>query len=419
MEECFSYTVFEHEWLRIDRKNYSGQLLSPDCYKALCNYFGEKGSDYFSLIHNGVKFRHYVGVLQIGRYSIEILPKADRKLSGDDHGHWQKVLLYMLQNSGVFPVKAPTTSNLSLQKNSILDLYIRLFLNGVQQILQRGLIKKYRKTEGNLSSLKGRLMFHKQLQVNLIHKERFYTSYSVYDCENKINQILYKTLGLIARLYSGRLSNEAKILQLSFPDLEDLQVTENTFNHIKIDRKNEYYAESLAIAKLLLLNYHPDVSKGRNHVLALMFNMNYLWQQYVLHQLKKASQAMGDVFITGQDRESFWMGRDIKPDIVIRFANKSVVIDTKWKILEKDVEPSIEDIRQMYAYNHHFKCNQSLLLYPEVFGRSSFTSDFNLPNFHVSGLGESHSCGILFANVVNAEKMIIHDFGEKILNNLI
>ncbi|MBP3193484.1 hypothetical protein NATSA_12485 [Natronogracilivirgula saccharolytica] len=38
---------------------------------------------------------------------------------------------------------------------------------------------------------------------------------------------------------------------------------------------------------MILLNVHPDISRGRDYVLALMFDMNDLWEQYAALQIRR------------------------------------------------------------------------------------------------------------------------------------
>lgn len=110
------FTVFEYDTLR----------LTPPQYQAFQTYYGDKGVPYFNLINNGVRFCQFVGVLQIGNMTIEVLPKADK---GNDKGKWKSLLIGMLREVGVFNVHAPSSSDLKLQNNSILDLYLELFIN--------------------------------------------------------------------------------------------------------------------------------------------------------------------------------------------------------------------------------------------------------------------------------------------------
>ncbi len=171
--------------------------------QALQQLYGQNGSPFFNLIHNGVKFKEYVGVLQVGNLTIEVLPKADK--GDNDKTVWHGFLIDMLRTVGFLDVFDTGYSSLRLKSNSILELYIQLYLNEVRYLLQTGLIKKYRKVEGNSFALKGSLLFSKNIHENLVHAERFYVRHSNYDRENIFNQILYKALLLIRQINTSSL----------------------------------------------------------------------------------------------------------------------------------------------------------------------------------------------------------------------
>ena len=60
-------TVFEHDRLYLGNGE---QNLSAKQLKSLQEYHGTKGVPWFTLIHNGVKFCEYVGILQVGNLLI-------------------------------------------------------------------------------------------------------------------------------------------------------------------------------------------------------------------------------------------------------------------------------------------------------------------------------------------------------------
>ncbi|NJN77284.1 MAG: hypothetical protein HC803_02295 [Saprospiraceae bacterium] len=128
------------------------------------------------MIHRGVRFRHYVGVIQVGRLTIEILPKADANENSDSleqKNRWQSVLISMLKTCRLLKIESLSNARLQLQQHFILDLYFELFINEVEQLLHEGLIKQYRQVTENQSAMRGRLDFSKQVQHNIIHKTRF------------------------------------------------------------------------------------------------------------------------------------------------------------------------------------------------------------------------------------------------------
>jgi 5-methylcytosine-specific restriction enzyme subunit McrC len=354
--------VFEHENLRTDRGE---QRLTPSQLDALQLFYGENGVPYYSLIHHGVRFNAHVGVIQIGQTVIEVLPKADKS---NDADRWRNILISMLHAVGVFNIHAPSSSDLSLRSNSILDLYFELFIKEVEYLLHRGLVKKYRKTEGNRTALKGSIQFSRHVKLNLVHKERFYVKYTTYDKEHKIHAILYKALKLLSYInINVELNSRLGAILLNFPEVYDLKISESIFDKLVFDRKTEPYKNALEIAKLILLNYHPDVKQGTNNVLALMFDMNVLWEQFVYVSLRK--NKTHSTRIAAQNTMNFWKPTagyrsKMKPDIVInKGTDDCIVLDTKWKNLN-GYNPSPEDLRQMFVYMKYYGAKKVALVYP-------------------------------------------------------
>ena len=268
METKNTITVFEHQSLRI---NKGDSTLPIDTLEALRKFYGESGVPYYSLIHNGVKFNSFVGVIKVGKYTIEVLPKADHN-NDKKENDWRDILIGMLRSIGAFQVSAPSVTNLKLKSNSILDLYIELFINEVEFLLNKGLIKQYHKIEGNQKSLKGTMLFAKNIVKNLVHQERFYVRSTIYDNQHTLNSVLYKTIKLLKQINSNvNLSSRIGALLLNFPEMKDLTVNDAFFERITYNRKNEDYKNGLLIARLLLLNYRPDLSNGKSNVLALNF----------------------------------------------------------------------------------------------------------------------------------------------------
>ncbi len=358
-------TVFEHQVLRLNQE-IDGVKFDAEKLKAMQTYFGEKGVPYFSLIHNGIQFTEYVGVIQVGNLVIEVLPKADKQET--DTAKWQHILFGMLRSIALFNIHAPSSSSLQLKSNSILDLYFELFIKEVEYLLHNGLVKQYRKKEANVTALKGNLQFGKHIQQNLTHQELFFVRHTTYDVNHKLHFILYKTICLLKQINTNvNLHSRIGALLLHFPEMPDIKVSDATFQKLVFTRKNQSYRKAIEISRLLLLNYHPDVMKGKNHVLALMFDMNNLWEQFVYVSLRKFGKNYQSV--VSQSHKYFWKPDDgnrsgMRADIVIRTNDgRNIVLDTKWKNLN-GYNPGPDDLRQMYVYHKYYDAEQVALVYP-------------------------------------------------------
>lgn len=382
--------VFEHETVKLGTDK--NKNLTTEQLDQFVKFYGD-GVPYFKLIRNGIQFNEYVGAIQIGNTLVEVLPKADKRSDKNTKKQWQNVLINMMRAVNGFEVKAPSQSNLSLKNNSVLDLYFEIFTKEVESLVHKGLVKTYRKTEGNLVTLKGSLKFNKQISKNLVHKERFYTEYTTYDTEHILHIILYKTITLLKRINTNsKLLNRINSLLLNFPEMPNQKITEATFERLVFNRKTQSYKNAIDISRLILLQFHPDLNKGKSDVLALMFDMNNLWEKFVLLSLKKSK----DFVVKGQNSKGFWKPksgntRSIRPDIKIIKGKENFILDTKWKIVNQ--KPSIEDIRQMYAYHHYFNAEKVALFYP---GENKYSSGHFSP-IEKSVKQGKQECGLMFS----------------------
>lgn len=355
--------VCEHQSLHVD--NSSSSTFGEADLRVLSGFFEKGGKKYYSIINKGVKFRNYVGVLQVGNTTIEILPKTDK-----DEKEARGVLLDMLLGAGAFNVDTPSSSALQLRPNAILELYFEIFLREIEHLKRTGLIKRYRHREGNQNALKGRLLFNKHLHHNLVHQERFYVQYTTYDHQHLLHGILYKTLRLLARINTfPALQSRICALMLNFPEQPELHVGKDTFARLQFTRKNHAYRPAIKIARLLLGNDHPDVQQGENDVLALMFNMDRLWEKFVLVSLRRY---LGEPYRAEKGKtKHFWRPDGngatarLEPDILVYKGDElCAILDTKWKSMASKPTPDIQDLRQMYAYAKMFGAQYTYLVYP-------------------------------------------------------
>ncbi|WP_295793963.1 hypothetical protein [Mucilaginibacter sp.] len=362
------------QYFEYDRINFEREAFTLDEIKSL-QAFSDKTS-YYDLTYGGIRFKEFVGVLQVGSLTIEVLPKIDR--DDQEKGKWRNILLDMLKECRLLHPETTGFADLRLRANSILELYFELFLSEINDLLRQGLIKRYRVEADNQYALKGRLLFNEQIRENMIHAERFYTEHTVYDQHHQIHHVLGKALRVIADLAGESHTGvkAAAVLQ-NWPENDKLVVTEQTFSRFQLTRKTQSYQAAWQIARLILLNYHPDLRQGKTNVLALMFDMNMLWEKFVYNRIRSAAKGLG-WFVSDQREYKYWKGdtgtKKLIPDILIELVDgRKIVLDTKWK-RPVDDKPDDHDLRQILAYKLYFKGDHAYLLYP-CYKKDSFCVD--------------------------------------------
>lgn len=378
--------VFEYQKLRY---NDSG-IFRKNHFDAMVKFNELHQNKYFTIVHKGIRFRNYVGVIQIGGLTIEILPKADNNENADKN-LWQNILLNILKVCKHIQVESISETQLKKRYHSILDVYFELYLNEVERLVKKGMIKKYRKNQSNPNALKGKLLFAQNIQQNLVHKERFYCEHQVYDKNHLLHQILHKGLLILKIFVKDSLKDKLNRLLFEFQDLENVNIQKKHFDKIFICRKNHDYQKAIDIAKIIILNYSPSLNYGNDNLLTLLFDMNALWEEYIFRILKKHKTDEIEVFFQNSDK--FWENKRIRPDIVLKTKNETFVIDTKWKIIEAN-NPSDDDLKQMFVYNLHWKAEKTLLLYPKT-----NQIDSNFGTFHFDNLGKK--CKLGFVDITN------------------
>jgi len=401
--------VFEYQSLHYG-KEYAGVLFRESHFQSLVKLNVLHDNAYFTVIHKGIKFKQFVGVIQVDGLVIEILPKIDA--ASENPNVWRDVLIQMLRVTKKLKVNKVGQAQVQRQQIHLLDIYFEWYLSEIRLLIRQGLIKQYFKETKNVNTLKGRLEFAGHIQKNLVHKERFYTTHQVYEHDHLIHQILGMALDIVAGLSKGKyLYAPCKTVQLDFPEVKKVAIHKSTFSKIPVTRKTAPYKTALEIARLIILNYAPNIASGAENMLALLFDMNALWEEYVLVRLRHEARKRPDVEVMGQNTKTFWNGITIRPDVVIKKGNETFVLDTKWKNID-NYKPSTEDLRQMYVYNDYWTSHKAMLLYPAHTTRFDGFKSYEA----LSGRDTHHQCSLGRVSIFDTTGSKLNDrLGELVL----
>lgn len=97
-----------------------------------------------------------------------------------------------------------------------------------------------------------------------------------------------KVLNSVIRT-SGERDRIARLL-LDYPEIKEIPIQKHHFNQVIENRKTKAYGKAIQIAKMLILNYSPDIRSGQENMLTLLFDMNKLWEEYIYRMLVRANK---------------------------------------------------------------------------------------------------------------------------------
>lgn len=335
--------------------------------------------------------RQVVGMLAGDGCSLEILPKVDP--DGPDGGPEgeQAVrgrLVEMLDVALGLELSLGAEASMARQDETLLEILIRAFADGLLAEVRRGLPRRYRQCEDDLPALRGRLDVARQFTVNAVRPDRLACRFDHLDADTPLMRIMAAAVPYLAR-YARHPETQRRLTELrhSLADIPPVPVTRLPWDEVRIDRTNQRWERLFKLARLLLRREwqatHHDAAAAPG--ITLLFPMNDLFEAYVAALLRRALADTG-VEVVEQGGRKYCLGNytgehledgtifQTKPDIILRRGKQiEAIIDTKWKKLATDPLDRKHgvgqaDVYQLMAYARLYTCRNLMLLYPEVPG---------------------------------------------------
>lgn len=323
---------------------------------------------------------NYVGVLQLGKRRIEILPKLYRKTADSEatlnlaRGNLFRMLTFCKK----IQLMESEISHYA-KTADFFEFLIQYFLSELQEAIENSLHQEYVETRDDLPALRGKWNITRQFTILMNMRHKLSCEFDEFTADNLLNRIIKATLRKL-KTTSSFPANRTKIEQFLtfFDEVEDVAIEPHHFVKIKLNRLNLHYEHILAFCKQILLegSLLPKSDKGK--FVALIYDMNELFEEYIGRLLRKKmipgysvelqnpwhlAQTSGGKSVIG-----------IRPDIVIlKNRKETTVLDTKYKLsLAKDGNPNSNDMYQMLGYACAKKCSNVFLIYPNLPDRVKF-----------------------------------------------
>ena len=339
-------------------------------------FSGSGGQGVLEHGRDGLRTRGVVGVIAAPGCQLEILPKIEGAgESSVDDATLRRRLIHMLAVARNIRIDVRTSARLGWQRNTILEVLIRVFCNKLADALRPGMPQQYTDRHEDLPTLRGSLNVTRQFSTLAVSPQTLACRFDARSADIALNQVMRAAISKLSRL-SRTPNNQSALRELSFAyaDVSELPADALRWDLIVLDRTNTRWRELLSLARLFLGDRHQHTSSGATDGYALLFEMNVLFEEYVARLLPRALAGTGlRVTAQGGHRDCLFDGEAgrfrTRPDLIIRRGTEIVlIIDTKWKRITGTDDPkqgmSQPDVYQVMAYGQLYKCPHVMLLYP-------------------------------------------------------
>jgi 5-methylcytosine-specific restriction enzyme subunit McrC len=324
-------------------------------------------------LHRGreaIRFRNYVGLLELrGGVSLSIEPRV---------GHLPTLLRH-LPNP---PFRLIDTGHAGISPLPLWEVFIDVFLRETAAALARGLARTYVMHEAELPILRGKLRVTDQLREQRTHT--LAVAYDEHTPDIPPNRLLKRAL-LHVQVRTQTTRNQTRCRQL-LGTLADVTPSGNVLADIQAikttNRLLRTYDRALQWASWLLCGQGAGLCTGPHISTCLLFPMERVFEQYVAAGFRRIG---AEVQTSGAHLVDDHLGQPhfkLRPDLILRRGEQTIVLDTKWKFINAD-DPTghygIEqaDLYQLYAYGKKYNATDLVLIYPAHDGFRKPLHSFN------------------------------------------
>ena len=366
-------TIKEHDRLP-DLDEDEQEALKHFALASIDERDGEYTRPVLALRNGKLHARNYVGIIETKRNTaVEILPKVD---FATDDSDTRDVFLKMLRAyRGLRFAKFNETSIDVLHRFDMLSVFIRLFLDDLVRLTQRGLARHYEPVEDNLPRLRGRIQFPQHIRINAANRTRFYVGFDEFTANRPVNRLIHTTIHRLRAVAHPDHRQLLQQLRVCFADVPLSERPDVDWRRHRIDRSMRHYDTVMAWVGLFLFNHGLATFAGEHVNRALLFPMEEVFEDFVVDAFRRY-QGQYRVRAQGPQQPFAKIGAagafTMKPDITLMRGNDvRFILDAKWKKIDGTVSDpkhnvAQSDIYQLYSYGRKFGCCTVALIYPRT-----------------------------------------------------
>lgn len=334
---------------------------------------------FLQFIHrsNELKSNKYVGVIHYEGNRINLLPKIffnpEKDYSSKEISQIQNHILWWL--SYCRKIKFPNyQTSLGGIKSDFFEVLVYLFSKYTRELLTSSIYQQYEEVDRELPFIKGKININPYISENL-SRGRWHKVNCTYDSfviDNEFNQIIKYVTTLLFQITSLP-ENKKNLREILFilDEVSDVNVSAEQCSRIVFNPMFGEFETVRDYCHLFLSNSVSFDYKNELKLFAFLLPMEYIFEDFIYGFIERE---LPSISVRSQRSDTYLdEGKifNLKPDLWLKTNHRSLIVDTKYKIVYDDLKDtkkgiSQSDLYQMLAYAVRFGVNEIILFYPEI-----------------------------------------------------
>ena len=339
----------------------------------------DEGQRFLQFLHNSkeIKSNKYVGIIQFKGKKINLLPK----IFFDQNREYTPKEIFLIHHHILWwlsycrKIKFPNyLTSLGETKADFFEVLIYLFSKYTKELLSTTLYRQYEEINRELPYIKGRLNSNAYISENLCRGrwQKLNCTYDFFTFDNVFNRTIKYVATLLYNVSSSQ-ENKKNLQEILFilDEVSDEKITAEQCSRIYF---NPLFAEYETVKDYCLLFLSNSISydyKNDLKLFAFLLPMEYVFEDFIFGFIEKEIKS---VEVKAQKSNTYLDEAktfNLRPDLLLEIYGKSLIADTKYKIVYSDVNDphkgiSQQDLYQMLAYAIRFNVDEIILFYPNT-----------------------------------------------------
>ena len=324
-----------------------------------------------------IKSNKYVGVIHYNGQKINLLPKIffdpTQDCSSNEVHQIQNHILWWL--SYCRKIKFPSyQASMGSAQSDFFEVLIYLFSKYTRELLNSAIYQQYEEVSEELPFIKGRLNVNQYINENISRGNwhKLNCTYDAFVFDNEFNRIIKYVTTILFNVTSSA-DNKKNLREILFilDEVSDERATAEQCSRITFNPIFGAFETVRDYCQLFLNNAVSFDYKNDLKLFAFLLPMEYVFEDFIFGFIEKeipsinAKSQRSDTYL---DEEGVFK---LKPDLFLQTSERSLIADTKYKIVysdDKDPKKGISqnDLYQMLAYAVRFEVDEIVLFYPNT-----------------------------------------------------